>query len=90
MSSLAAGAFGQRRFENMVAIDEMVVALAEELEAVGRVNETYTIFALPPPQARNSLNASFSRSIHSSVPMLGTHALGTESPLPFAKLLSFP
>jgi len=32
----------------MVAVDEMVSTLAEELEAVGKFNETYVIFALPP------------------------------------------
>ena len=68
----------------MLTVDEMVAALAEEPKALGRLNETYTIFALPPPQARNSLNASSSCSIHSSVPMLGTRALGSEAPLPFA------
>ena len=61
MSSLAVGAFGQRRFESMVAVDEMVGTYAEELEVVGRLNETYTIFALPPPQARNFLDFTSNR-----------------------------
>ena len=57
MPSVAVDAFGQRRFESMVAVDEMVVSLAEELEAVGELNETYTIFALPAPQAATLLTS---------------------------------
>jgi hypothetical protein len=52
-----------------LAFDEVVGTLAEEREAVGELNETYIIFALPPPQARNSVNASSSLSIHSSLPI---------------------
>jgi hypothetical protein len=69
VSSLTVGAFGQQRFESMVAVDEMVGTLAEELEAVGELNATYIIFTLPPPQALNSLNVSSSRSIRSSLPV---------------------
>jgi len=42
----------------MVAADETIGILAEELEVAGELNETCIIFALSPPQARNSLNLS--------------------------------
>jgi hypothetical protein len=53
----------------MVTIDDMVATRAEELEAVGELNDTYVFFALPPPRIRNFLDFFSSCSAHSSIPI---------------------